>query len=57
MKRDATEKEIKKKFKKLAIKYHPDKNKGDPEKAKEEFQKIANAYEALSDPEKRKTYD
>ena len=41
----------------MAIKYHPDKNKENPEKAKQQFQKLANAYEVLSDPEKRKTYD
>lgn len=57
MKRDASEQEIKKAFKKLAIKYHPDKNQDDPEGAKQKFQKIANAYETLSDPDKRKIYD
>ena len=57
LKRDASEDEIKKAFKKLAIKYHPDKNQDDPEGAKEKFQKIANAYETLSDPEKRRIYN
>ena len=41
----------------MAIKYHPDKNTDDPEKAKKKFQKIANAYEVLSDPKKREIYD
>lgn len=57
VKRDATEDQIKKAFKKLAIKYHPDKNRDDPEAAKVKFQKIANAYEVLSDAEKRRVYD
>lgn len=37
----------------MAIKHHPDKNAEDPEGAKKKFQKLANAYETLSDPEKR----
>ena len=41
----------------MAIKYHPDKNKDDPEGAKKKFQKIATAYETLSDKEKREIYD
>lgn len=57
VKPNATEDEIKRAFKKLAIKHHPDKNRDDPDKAKEKFQKIANAYEVLSDPEKRRVYD
>ena len=41
----------------MSLKYHPDKNKDDPEAAKEKFQEIATAYEVLSDPMKRETYD
>ena len=37
--------------------YHPDKNQDDAEAAKNQFQKIANAYETLSDPDKRRIYD
>eukprot|EP00638_Chattonella_subsalsa_P005199 CAMPEP_0117754360 /NCGR_PEP_ID=MMETSP0947-20121206/12784_1 /TAXON_ID=44440 /ORGANISM="Chattonella subsalsa, Strain CCMP2191" /LENGTH=414 /DNA_ID=CAMNT_0005573437 /DNA_START=156 /DNA_END=1400 /DNA_ORIENTATION=+ len=50
--KDASESEIKKAFRKLALKNHPDKG-GDPEK----FKTITRAYEVLSDEEKRKTYD
>ncbi|NES84138.1 MAG: DnaJ domain-containing protein [Moorea sp. SIO2B7] len=48
--------EIKKKFRKLALKYHPDRNPGD-KKAEARFKEISEAYEVLSDPEKRKKYD
>jgi DnaJ family protein C protein 16 len=57
VKRDASQQEIKKAFNKLSLKYHPDKNKDKPEWAKNMFIKIANAYEVLSDKEKRKVYD
>jgi DnaJ-class molecular chaperone len=57
LKRGASDEQIKKAFKKMAIKYHPDKNKQDPEGAKKKFQSIANAYETLSDPEKKRIYD
>ena len=52
----ATQDEIKKAFKKLARKYHPDLNPNDPT-AKQKFQEINEANEVLSDPEKRKKYD
>ena len=52
----ATEKEIKAAFRKLARKYHPDVNKGDP-KAEARFKEINEANEVLSDPTKRQRYD
>lgn len=55
VKRGATEKDIKRAFRKLAMKYHPDKNK-DPG-AEEKFKELAKAYDVLSNPEKRKQYD
>lgn len=52
----ASDDEIKKAFRKLAIKYHPDKNQGDKE-AEEKFKDINEAYQVLSDPEKKARYD
>lgn len=52
----ATADEIKKAYRKLAMQYHPDKNKGD-KKAEEKFKEINNAYEILGDAKKRKEYD
>jgi len=52
----ATQDEIKKSYRKLAVKYHPDKNKDD-EDCKKKFQDISEAYNILGDDEKRKKYD
>src|SRR5216683_1328900 len=52
----ATADEIKKSYRKLARKYHPDANKGDP-KAEERFKEISEAYNVLSDDKRRKEYD
>ena len=53
---NATEEEIKKTYRKLAVEYHPDKNKGDKKK-EEKFKEITEAYETLKDKEKRYHYD
>ncbi|NLG85012.1 MAG: molecular chaperone DnaJ [Firmicutes bacterium] len=54
--RDATQEEIKKAYRRLAREFHPDVNKDDPQ-AEEKFKEINEAYEVLSDPEKRAAYD
>ena len=54
--KNATSEEIKKTYRKLAMKYHPDRNPGD-KTAEEKFKEITEANEVLSDPEKRKKYD
>lgn len=54
--KSASDMEIKKAYKKLAMKYHPDRNSGDKD-AENNFKKIGEAYEVLSDPKKREVYD
>lgn len=54
--RSASDQEIKKSYRKLAMKFHPDKNPGDT-KAEDKFKEINEAYQVLSDPQKRSRYD
>lgn len=56
LEKGASDDEIKRAFRKLAIKYHPDKNQGDKE-AEDRFKEINEAYQVLSDPEKKARYD
>ena len=57
VKKDATEAEIKRAYRKLALKWHPDKNPNNREEAEEKFKKINEAYSVLSDKNKRYQYD
>ncbi len=54
--RNASDDEIKKSFRRLAMKYHPDRNRDNPE-AEEQFKKVKEAHDVLSDPQKRSAYD
>jgi molecular chaperone DnaJ len=55
--REASEEEVKKAYRQLARKHHPDMNKDDPKAAEEKFKELSEAYEVLADTEKRQKYD
>jgi len=55
--KNATQEEIKKAYRRLAQKYHPDRAKGNKKEAEEQFKRISEAYAVLSNPEKRREYD
>ncbi len=55
--KDASESEIKKSYRKLAVKWHPDKNPNNKDEADKKFKEISKAYDVLSNPQKRKIYD
>ena len=54
--RSASDEEIKKAYRKLALQYHPDRNPGDKQ-AEEKFKEVSEAYSVLSDSQKRSQYD
>ncbi|KAL0336292.1 UNVERIFIED_CONTAM: DnaJsubfamily B member 6 [Sesamum radiatum] len=55
--RNATEEDLKKSYKRLAMKWHPDKNAVNTKEAEAKFKQISEAYDVLSDPQKRQIYD
>ena len=55
--RDVSSEDIKKAYRRLAVKYHPDKNRDNSKEAEEKFKEVSEAYKILSDGEKRKIYD
>jgi len=55
--KNATDEELKKAYRKLALKWHPDRNRDNAAEATEKFKEIGEAYDVLSDPQKRKIYD
>ncbi|NXD66133.1 DNJB8 protein, partial [Eolophus roseicapillus] len=57
LKRSASQDDVKKSYHKLALKWHPDKNPNNKEEAEKKFKAVAEAYEVLSDPQKRSLYD
>jgi DnaJ family protein B protein 4 len=57
LEKGCSDEDIRKAYKKMALKWHPDRNKGNETEANEKFREIAQAYSVLSDPNKRKMYD
>jgi molecular chaperone DnaJ len=55
--RDAGSEDIRKAFRQLALRYHPDQNLGNPKESEEKFKEINEAYEVLGDEQKRRHYD